>query len=249
MTTCSICATSIPDAGVDLCRRCEARSFNCKQCGRLSLGVTKEDGVCLHCLRGKSKSDDTSIDVFISKHGADNCGLIRDVYRLDEKLRKVEMYGPLNLFDPPCQYGGTVLYDPRMTPINTVTFATTGGDDVHFGLLLNGKRVSDLSPVIMTVPMGGDSPLDCNMVLGASFREFLCLGCMHGYNDLEELYYNLKTALDELNKPLEELDEDDRETDLLAIYRRLFGLTSWSDPGRRLAELQTIKTSLEFAKK
>lgn len=43
-------------------------------------------------------------------------------------------------------YGGTILCNPRFTPTNSITFATTGGDDVHFGLVeWNGKRCCSLA--------------------------------------------------------------------------------------------------------
>ncbi len=38
------------------------------------------------------------------------------------------------------------------TPSNSITFATTGGDGVHYGLLDIGSGFNDESPVVMTVP-------------------------------------------------------------------------------------------------
>ena len=37
------------------------------------------------------------------------------------------------------------------TPVNVVTFASTGGDGVHFSLLDLGDGAGDSSPVVMTV--------------------------------------------------------------------------------------------------
>jgi hypothetical protein len=62
-------------------------------------------------------------------------------------------------------YGGTILYDPGMTPINSVAFATTCGDDVHFGLLAVEGKCGDSSPIVMTVPMAGGSPEEANFIL------------------------------------------------------------------------------------
>jgi hypothetical protein len=73
------------------------------------------------------------------------------------------------------------------TPKNCLTFAGTGGDGVHFGLLDLGHGVSDDSPVVMTVPMNFDRS---NLVVGANIRDFLGLGIRHGYFCLEQLTYD-----------------------------------------------------------
>lgn len=87
----------------------------------------------------------------------------------------------------------------NQTPTNSLTFASTGGDGVHFGLLDLGHGVSDVSPVVMTVPMNFDQP---NLVVGANLRDFLSLGIRQGYFYLEQLTYdrsNWVEALDRAN--------------------------------------------------
>jgi hypothetical protein len=75
------------------------------------------------------------------------------------------------------------------TPVNTSAFAWTGGDGVHFSFTHIEGKVSDQSPVVMTVPMnfGSDS---INMIVGSDLVDFLRLGCVTGYAALEELSYD-----------------------------------------------------------
>jgi hypothetical protein len=57
------------------------------------------------------------------------------------------------------------------TPHNSITFANTGGDVVHYGLLqLPGLDLHE-QPVV-TVPMGDHH----NVVIAENLREFLSLG-------------------------------------------------------------------------
>lgn len=71
------------------------------------------------------------------------------------------------------------------TPLNSVTFGSTGGDGVHFGLLLSESTTERDGPVVMTVPMAGQA----NHVIAESVGEFLGLGCVHGWFSLEQLAY------------------------------------------------------------
>src|SRR5690349_5505060 len=41
----------------------------------------------------------------------------------------------------------------RNTPLNTSTFASTGGDGIHYGLIHVGDQPTEQSPVVMTVPI------------------------------------------------------------------------------------------------
>ncbi len=71
------------------------------------------------------------------------------------------------------------------TPLNSVTFASTGGDGVHFGLLGTAQTTTRDGPVIMTVPMASRA----NHVVAGSVSEFLALGSVHGWFMLEQLAY------------------------------------------------------------
>lgn len=82
------------------------------------------------------------------------------------------------------------------TPVNSVTFASTGGDGVHFGLLQGLSTTSRDGPVVMTVPMAAlDHVRDANHVVAESIREFLGLGCVRGWCELEQLAYRSEYAL------------------------------------------------------
>jgi hypothetical protein len=138
----------------------------------------------------------------------------------------------LALLDP-APYDGTALYDSTTTPINSITFATTCGDDVHFGLLAIDGKYGDASPVVVTVPMAGDGPEKTNHIVGETLHDFLCLGCVHGFFDLEELAYRGRTELFATYAIPPSADDE-------PIYARLraeFALAPWVDVEGRLQEL------------
>jgi len=87
---------------------------------------------------------------------------------------------------------GLILHDTldrwtySSTPVNSVTFASTGGDGVHFGLLQSASTTARNGPVVMTVPMASRA----NHVVAESISEFLGLGCIHGWFSLEQLAYS-----------------------------------------------------------
>jgi hypothetical protein len=78
------------------------------------------------------------------------------------------------------------------TPVNSVTFASTGGDGVHFGLLQSASTTGRDGPVVMTVPAARRA----NHVVAGSIREFLGLGCIHGWFFLEQLAYRPADAFE-----------------------------------------------------
>ena len=140
-----------------------------------------------------------------------------------------------------CQRSTCLRIRPCTTPRNTVTFACTGGDDVHFGLLRRAGTFGDHSPVVMTVPMADDSPDDTNFVVGSNLHEFLCLGCTHGYFRLETMAYSW------FNEFLDELKTEPEDPEAYSAYRERFALEPWTDVESRLTELQrSIKPDLAF---
>jgi hypothetical protein len=134
----------------------------------------------------------------------------------------------------------------KSTPINTSTFASTGGDGVHYGLLHLNGNISDDSPVVMTVPMNWDNP---NLIVGKNLTDFLSLGCQTGYFALEQLVYDKQETVAWLENP-EKTWEKNNLTDasriekyrlkqnLLDFLTRKFGLKSWDNIEQRLAQLQ-----------
>jgi hypothetical protein len=123
------------------------------------------------------------------------------------------------------------VWDHDATPVNAVTFASTGGDGVHFSIVEAGDGAR---PVVMTVPMAFDSP---NHIVGVDMREFLALGQATGYFCLERLAYAwgrqaLIAALEGVTA-----DGDAREASLLGHLVAEFDLRPWPDVEGRLDQL------------
>jgi hypothetical protein len=188
----------------------------------------------------KAKEQPTEIHKFIEKHGGGDCSLLRQLFELDERLRREEKDGyiGLNLIDPPEPYGS------ESTPKNTIAFGETGGDWVHFSLITVKGRVSDASPVVLTYPATLEGPWEANVIVGESLRDFLSLGCEAGFEPIEDLALFWEQAIDELiqGPNLEEMDSKDLET--LRIYREELNLEPWEDIRGRLEELQKRKRFL-----
>lgn len=122
-----------------------------------------------------------------------------------------------------------VTYDA--TPRSAVTFASTGGDGVHFSAALGRSG----GIIVMTVPMHFDRP---NVVVGTSLREFLSLGTAGGFFWLEQLAYDYASTVAALAAgPIAENDEAERQ---LTLLRDRLALTPWIDPKSRLDELQAL---------
>lgn len=130
-------------------------------------------------------------------------------------------------------------YSYWCTPLNSLTFATTGGDGVHYGLLSTDGEFTDSSPVVMTVPMC-DTP---NTIVAADLREFLALGCRFGYFGLEQLVYDRHATLQELELARFDPDASQGERMLLERIASTFKLEPWVAPARRLDELHAMFAS------
>lgn len=148
--------------------------------------------------------------------------------------------------DPSCDWNDTfdpvgliLLAPPRnegywCTPTNSLTFATTGGGGTHYGLLATNGELTDLSPVVMTVPMS-DTP---NTIVGANLKEFLALGCRYGYFALEQLVYDEDATLKELELARFDPEYEQHERDLLQRISSTFNLKPWQSPTEHLQQLQ-----------
>jgi hypothetical protein len=106
---------------------------------------------------------------------------------------------------------------------------------VHYSLLAVEDGVTDFAPVVMTVPMC-DTP---NVIVGGNLKEFLCLGCRLGYFSLEQLAYHPERTLAELKSQRLDPESGAPERALLQKISIHFGLMPWSNPQRRLEELET----------
>ena len=137
------------------------------------------------------------------------------------------------------------------TPANSLAFATTGGDGVHYSLLRLGPEVGDLSPVVMTVPMNYGQE---NLIVGIDMKEFLCLGCQTGYFFLEDLTYDEPDTIYWLTHPdkwYEAIDQDhktvediNRKKYLLNLLSKELNLKPWEEFEQRLIFLQSQYYSL-----
>ena len=166
------------------------------------------------------------------------------LWALAERLGKLTGTGPDSAFFPlglglHGRQGSKRPYD--VTPANSTTFASTGGDGVHFSLL--HTTPPGTAPVVMTVPMQFDAP---NHVIGGSLREFLALGCYTGFYHLDRLAYDggRQAEASHLEHGRWEGTGWDGETpeaaalELLAALTQGLGLAPWRDVPQRLAELQ-----------
>jgi hypothetical protein len=118
----------------------------------------------------------------------------------------------------------------QATPINTVTFASTGINGVHFGFLAEPDHALDTNPVVMTVPLAAQP----NYIVGGNLHDFLCLGSRQGWAFLEQLAHDPAWTVSWY-----------QETDS-AVFRladplsRLLSLTPWPDVAGRLEELSRL---------
>lgn len=110
---------------------------------------------------------------------------------------------PDAVFDP-C---GLILEIPPIekhywcTPTNVVTFASTGGDGVHYSYIKDFDSSNGTLPIVMTLPCADEN----NVVIAESFEEFFDLGYYVGWFSLEQLVYQEERAIDYFEKPDEEL--------------------------------------------
>lgn len=170
--------------------------------------------------------------------------VFQDLVTLDAELAKRTPRPPnaLSTFD--CSEVGLILRAEEgpltysLTPVNTDTFAYTGGNGVHFGFLGVENRSPEHYPVVMTVPMSDLS----NHVLGENLHEFLCLGCTYGYFALEQLAYDRGSTIMAIQSGEHACkgDADREELKLLEELCARFNLAPWKNVHQRLRELQRI---------
>lgn len=131
------------------------------------------------------------------------------------------------------------------TPENSVSFGGTGGDGVHFSLLLIDGQVSDLCPVIMTVPaLSRDIQ---NLCIGENLSDFIRFGLNQGFFRMEELSYLGESALDSFSfsglssqkrDGFDELSEDALNRKMLDYIGNTLDLLPLSYSLQRFRDLQ-----------
>jgi hypothetical protein len=153
---------------------------------------------------------------------------VDDLWQMALKLSREgspeEVFTPLGLRldHPPARF------DLFCTPLSSVTFASTGVDGVHFGLLQLG---GELQPVVMTVPMNDVN----NFIVAESLDEFLGLGYYVGWQPLDGIAYRPDEVESHLAQPDPELWPE--EIELLRKLREELTLKYWPLSLRRIREL------------
>lgn len=120
-------------------------------------------------------------------------------------------------------------------PQNSLSFATTGGDGVHFSFLTFDDTATESWPVVMTVPMNFGEE---NLIVGADLCEFLGLGLRHGYFELEQLLYKPAETIAWLDDDSDQTHHSSHKGRALAAIQRSFEISPWKSHGPRIAELQ-----------
>ena len=110
----------------------------------------------------------------------------------------------------PC---GLILQSPPLqgcywcTPKSACTFASTGGDGVHYSYLVLPDLDVESGPIVMTLPANDQ----LNYVIAETLEEFLGLGFHTGWFALEQIAYDPDWALDYFSSPNDESDETQQE--------------------------------------
>ena len=220
------------------CRVCGAPAFK-------EMRGAELPPLCMKCRVEAERLRPTTIESFVNERGHGDCSLLVGLFKLDERLRRdgLDSFIGLNLIDPPEFYGSEV------TPRNTIAFAGTGGNDVHFSLVTVKGRVSDDGMVLMTCPDMGDARWDANILVGENLRDFLSLGCECGYDTIENLPHDREAVIEQLRSGSDPEEQDEEERATLAEYRRALGLKPWTDVEERLNRLESRKRfALRFSR-
>lgn len=113
------------------------------------------------------------------------------------------------VFDP-C---GLILNSPPLrgyywcTPGTGLTFASTGGNGVHYSYLDLPNLNGETGPIVMTLPANDQ----LNYVVAETLDEFLGLGFYTGWFALEQIAYDPDWALEHFSSPSDEGDETQQE--------------------------------------
>ena len=124
------------------------------------------------------------------------------------------------------------------TPKNTLTFATTGGNGVHFGIITDTNSNETSGPIVMTVPMADTK----NVVVAEDLNEFFSLGYYVGWFALEEIVYDLDETVDYFSKPDKEITQE--KNAFLEIIRKEFTVHHIPLSKVRLDELEKTYLSI-----
>ncbi len=129
------------------------------------------------------------------------------------------------------------------TPTNSLAFATSGGDGVHFSFLTLEGLVPEKSPVVMTCPATGG--FADNIILAENFRGFLSTGLRTGFFALNEIGHGPEKFFSKYPQPDEYaiwLAKEQKSK--LAQLQKRFGLEPWINVKETIVALQERYWSL-----
>ena len=136
-------------------------------------------------------------------------------------------------------YSGLILEIPPVrdwidwcTPRNVMTFATTGGDSVHYSYLVDERLPEGVCPIVMTLPCASS----LNMVIAESFQEFFDYGYHVGWFSLEPLHYDEEEGEPYFCQPSPTFSEIGSQQ--LPLLRRALNMKPVPPTLARFAELQ-----------
>jgi hypothetical protein len=118
---------------------------------------------------------------------------LQAIYDAAAKVGRDLQRSPEAVFDP-C---GLILQIPPIatfswcTPDVAMTFASTGGDSVHYSYLNVPGADAKIIPIVMTLPANDEH----NFVVAEGFEEFLGLGFHVGWFALEQVVYEPEAAV------------------------------------------------------
>ena len=145
-----------------------------------------------------------------------------DMYIRDEiPLQGDQGLGSVGLIlCPELEAGG---YD--CSPVNALTFARTGGDGDHYGLIECGGEITESSPVVLTWTGEGT-----HTIVGESLYDFLCFGLHGGYFSILPGHGDEPTVQTEGLSFYSHVTE--QQAEILNLLCDELGLEPWPQPDR-----------------
>ncbi len=159
---------------------------------------------------------------------------LEDLWRIDDEIKGrwgkyVNEYINYCGLEPirPLENGGY-----SSTPQNSLAFARTGGDGVHYSIVNAGSENELNGPIVMTVPMASKN----NLIIAEDLTEFFSIGYYIGWFGLEVLVYDLEQYIDDFSRPDPEMSEE--EMRFIEMVRNQLKIKYQPITKRRLGELE-----------
>lgn len=121
------------------------------------------------------------------------------------------------------------------TPRNSLAFAFPDTRGNHFSLVTVDGRVDEGSPVVLTLPCGGDGPRQ--IIVGENLHDFLCLGSRGGYQLLDALAHTTRYLRPQAGNGDAESETAQRTAQILSLLTAEFSLRPWKTVHQKLDRL------------